>query len=56
MSLQHKTLNSTLTGVQSETLTQFRGIPYGQVPRRFALAEQVDLPASLDCTKFGYVF
>ena len=55
--LEHSTLHSTLQGVESPTVTQFRGIRYGHIPKRFAAAESIkDYPARLDCTQYGYVY
>ncbi|KAM5383466.1 hypothetical protein ACJZ2D_002159 [Fusarium nematophilum] len=53
-SLKHSSLRSTLRGVELSSVTQFRGIPYGRIPRRFAEAEIVEeLSEQLDCTQFG---
>jgi carboxylesterase type B len=52
--LKHQSLQTTLTGVEKSGTTQFRGIPYGHMPRRFAAAEKLDqYPEELDCTEFG---
>lgn len=57
VSLEHSSLRSTLEGVRSPGVTQFRGIPYGRIPRRFAAPEAIETyPAQLDCTKYGYAF
>ncbi|KZL75605.1 hypothetical protein CT0861_06996 [Colletotrichum tofieldiae] len=47
-------LLSTLLGVEFERVVQFRGIPYGEIPSRFANPEPMSaLPLELDCTRFG---
>ncbi|KAF4343548.1 lipase 1 [Fusarium beomiforme] len=52
--LFHESLNTTLTGLKTLEVIQFRGIPYGQVPRRFAAPEKLErYPRFLDCTSFG---
>ncbi|RGP77138.1 hypothetical protein FLONG3_4653 [Fusarium longipes] len=52
--LKHHSLQATLTGVQTDEVTQFRGIPYGHIPLRFAVAEKIDeYPTELNCTAFG---
>ncbi|SPJ70977.1 related to carboxylesterase [Fusarium torulosum] len=52
--LRHQSLQTTLTGAEKSGTTQFRGIPYGHIPRRFAAAEKLDqYPEELDCTEFG---
>ncbi|GKU07312.1 carboxylesterase [Fusarium langsethiae] len=52
--LKHLSLQTTLTGVETGGVTQFRGIPYGHIPLRFAAAEKInDYPRELDCTAFG---
>ncbi|VUC37787.1 unnamed protein product [Clonostachys rosea] len=51
--LQHPTLRSTLQGVEDSTTVQYRGVPYGRIPKRFAAAEFVQVPGYLDCTQFG---
>lgn len=52
--LSHQPLQSILTGVERSGTTQFRGIPYGHIPRRFAAAEKLDqYPQELDCTVLG---
>lgn len=54
MCLTHQSLRTALTGVESSGVTQFRGIPYGYIPRRFAAAEKIDkYPVELDSTAFG---
>ncbi|KAF6800343.1 carboxylesterase [Colletotrichum sojae] len=52
--LDHETLGSTLVGVELSSVVQFRGIPYGKVPARFASPENADrLGSELDCSRFG---
>ncbi|XEV03042.1 hypothetical protein FSHL1_008329 [Fusarium sambucinum] len=52
--LKHHSLRTTLTGVETGGVTQFRGITYGHIPQRFAAAEKIhDYPAELNCTTFG---
>lgn len=52
--LLHETLGTKLVGVEVASVLQFRGIPYGRIPARFARPELVeDLPRELDCTSFG---
>ncbi|OBS24495.1 hypothetical protein FPOA_05036 [Fusarium poae] len=52
--LKHQSLRTTLIGVETGEVTQFRGIPYGQIPQRFAAAERIyDYPGELNCTAFG---
>ncbi|KAJ4263527.1 hypothetical protein NW762_006346 [Fusarium torreyae] len=52
--LIHNTLKTTLQGVETSGVTQFRGIPYGHIPRRFAAAERIQhLPTDVDYTEFG---
>ncbi|KAI0123385.1 Alpha/Beta hydrolase protein [Xylariales sp. AK1849] len=52
--LNHASLESTLRGVDLPTITQYRGIPYGRILRRFSPCEQIKkLPKELDCTRFG---
>ncbi|KAL2205517.1 alpha/beta-hydrolase [Sarocladium strictum] len=52
--LFHDTLESTLEGVQSNTVASFRAIPYGTIAERFAEAEKVtNVPKILDCRQFG---
>lgn len=52
--LEHQSLQTMLTGVDKSRTTQFRGIPYGRIPKRFAAAEKLDqYPEELDCTAFG---
>ncbi|KAF4456363.1 hypothetical protein F53441_1522 [Fusarium austroafricanum] len=52
--LDHKSLQTTLVGVDDSHIIQFRGIPYGRIPRRFAAAEVIEkYPEQLDCTTFG---
>ncbi|KZL81395.1 hypothetical protein CI238_00323 [Colletotrichum incanum] len=47
-------LGSTLLGVDLKRVVQFRGIPYGEIPSRFADPESMSaLPLELDCTSFG---
>ncbi|KAG5661252.1 hypothetical protein KAF25_005374, partial [Fusarium avenaceum] len=51
---QHESLQTTLRGFEAFGVAQFRGIPYGYIPRRFAEAEKIQhLPKDLDCTEFG---
>jgi carboxylesterase type B len=50
----HESLQTTLRGLETSGVAQFRGIPYGYIPRRFAEAEKIQhLPKDLDCTEFG---
>ncbi|KAK2006318.1 carboxylesterase [Colletotrichum eremochloae] len=50
----HESLCSTLLGVELERVVQFRGIPYGEIPSRFAEPRpQSAFPRELDCTRFG---
>ncbi|KAK6072221.1 cytochrome p450 [Seiridium cupressi] len=52
--LDHPSLQSTLTGVEFPSVVQFRGISYGNVPARFAKPEPAaKLPAKLDCSVYG---
>ncbi|KAI1023918.1 hypothetical protein LB504_005116 [Fusarium proliferatum] len=52
--ISHESLNATLTGLRTADVVQFRGIPYGRIPRRFAAPEKLDrYPRFLDCTNFG---
>lgn len=52
--LEHKSLGTTLNGVELPSAIQFRGIPYGSVPARFEKPEPLaKLPATLDCTLYG---
>ncbi|KAH7147159.1 Alpha/Beta hydrolase protein [Dactylonectria estremocensis] len=52
--LSNEFLGAKLTDVEFSYVLQFRGIPYGRIPARFAKPESVeDLPLELDCTKFG---
>ncbi|CVK95961.1 related to carboxylesterase [Fusarium mangiferae] len=52
--ISHESLNATLTGLRTSDVIQFRGIPYGRIPRRFAAPEKLDrYPRFLDCTNFG---
>ncbi|KAJ2901604.1 hypothetical protein MKZ38_001624 [Zalerion maritima] len=53
--LTHASLRTTLRGVELlPDVAQFRGIPYGRIPRRFAEAESIkDMPDEVDCTRFG---
>ncbi|KAH7233624.1 Alpha/Beta hydrolase protein [Fusarium tricinctum] len=54
VTLRHQSLQTTLTGVDKSGTTQFRGITYGHIPRRFAAAEKLEAyPEELDCTAFG---
>ncbi|KAF6832413.1 carboxylesterase [Colletotrichum musicola] len=47
-------LGSTLVGLELPLVVQFRGIPYGKVPARFASPENADrLGSELDCSRFG---
>ncbi|KAK1977375.1 carboxylesterase [Colletotrichum cereale] len=47
-------LRSTLFGVELERVVQFRGIPYGEVPSRFAEPRPMSaFPREVDCTSFG---
>jgi len=49
---------TTLQGVTSSSdhTTQFRGIKYASIPRRFAPSKLVELnhTGEIDCTEFGY--
>ncbi|WZH44120.1 carboxylesterase [Fusarium acuminatum] len=50
----HESLQTTLRGLETSGVAQFRGIPYGYIPRRYAEAEKIQhLPKDLDCTEFG---
>ncbi|KAF6830897.1 carboxylesterase [Colletotrichum plurivorum] len=52
--LDHETLGSTLVGVKLPSVVQFRGIPYGKVPARFASPVEANhLGPELDCSRFG---
>ncbi|KAF5677176.1 carboxylesterase [Fusarium circinatum] len=52
--ISHESLNATLTGLRTSDVIQFRGIPYGRIPRRFAAPEKLErYPRFLDCTNFG---
>ena len=58
--IEHRTLRGKLEGVEVEShsgisVTHFRGIQYGRIPRRFAKPEMVDdwENQAVDCTKFG---
>jgi carboxylesterase type B len=52
--LDHQSLRTTLTGVETDEVTHFRGIPYGKIPLRFAAAEKIKgYPKELNCTAFG---
>ncbi|PTD08223.1 Lipase 1 [Fusarium culmorum] len=52
--LKHHSLQTTLTGVEANGVTQFRGIPYGHIPQRFTAAEKINgYPKELNCTTFG---
>jgi len=57
--LQHASLRTTLQGIQSTyddvLLSHFRGIPYGQIPKRYGAAVIHDSwdDGELDCTSFG---
>ncbi|KAH6993151.1 Alpha/Beta hydrolase protein [Fusarium venenatum] len=52
--LKHHSLRTTLVGVKTGGVTQYRGIPYGQIPQRFAAAKKIhDYPGELNCTTFG---
>ncbi|CVK96624.1 related to carboxylesterase [Fusarium mangiferae] len=54
ITLCHESLRTTLSGTEVSGIAQFRGIPYGYIPRRFEEAKKLDqLPGHLDCTKFG---
>ncbi|KAH8646422.1 Alpha/Beta hydrolase protein [Ilyonectria robusta] len=54
--LSHESLGAKLTGVELPSVLQFRGVPRGRTPARFAKPVSVeDLPLELDCTKFGWV-
>ncbi|KAH7161046.1 Alpha/Beta hydrolase protein [Dactylonectria macrodidyma] len=54
LSLQHGSLQSTLTGIEMSSVVQFRGIPYGQIPERFAQPQTITTyPERLDCTRYG---
>ncbi|KAK2053039.1 carboxylesterase [Colletotrichum caudatum] len=52
--LDSESLCSTLLGVELERVVQFRGIPYGEVPSRFAEPRPKSaLPREVGCTSFG---
>ncbi|KAJ4117505.1 hypothetical protein NW768_010868 [Fusarium equiseti] len=52
--LKHHSMGATLRGIDKDRVTQFRGIPYGHIPQRFAAAEKInEYPKELDCTTFG---
>ncbi|KAM5522492.1 hypothetical protein FOXYSP1_16383 [Fusarium oxysporum f. sp. phaseoli] len=52
--ISHESLNAALTGLRTSDVIQFRGIPYGRIPRRFAAPEKLQkYPRFLDCTNFG---
>ncbi|KAF5602405.1 carboxylesterase [Fusarium subglutinans] len=52
--IPHESLNTTLAGLRTPDVIQFRGIPYGRIPRRFAAPEKLErYPRFLDCTNFG---
>ncbi|KAK2025124.1 carboxylesterase [Colletotrichum zoysiae] len=52
--LDSESLGSTLLGVELERVVQFRGIPYGEVPSRFAEPRPKGaLPREVGCTSFG---
>ncbi|KAI0121265.1 Alpha/Beta hydrolase protein [Xylariales sp. AK1849] len=52
--IHHESLQSTLTGVELPSVIQFRGLPYGRVPARFAKPEPAaKLPPRLDCSIYG---
>ncbi|KAF4967731.1 hypothetical protein FSARC_4792 [Fusarium sarcochroum] len=54
VTIRHDSLQTTLRGVETAGVTQFQGIPYGYIPRRFAEAEKIQhFPKDLDCTEFG---
>lgn len=54
ITLYHESLRTTLNGTEVSGIAQFRGIPYGYIPRRFEEAKKLDqLTGHLDCTKFG---
>ncbi|WQF77494.1 Putative carboxylesterase, type B, carboxylesterase type B, active, alpha/Beta hydrolase [Colletotrichum destructivum] len=51
---ESESLRSRLLGVELGRVVQFRGIPYGRIPLRFATPEPVNnVPSELDCTSFG---
>ncbi|KAH7126525.1 hypothetical protein B0J13DRAFT_565606 [Dactylonectria estremocensis] len=53
-SLKHESLLSTLIGIELSSVVQFRGIPYGQIPERFAQPQTITTyPDRLDCTRYG---
>lgn len=60
--VQHKTLNATFKGCQSQDegvpVQKFLGIKYASVPARFERAVALDdfSGATVDATKYGYVF
>jgi hypothetical protein len=60
--VQHKTLNATFKGCQSDdegvAIHKFLGIKYASVPARFERAIAVDnfAGAIVDATKYGYVY
>ncbi|WDK14589.1 carboxylesterase [Colletotrichum graminicola] len=52
--LASESLSSTLLGVGLERVVQFRGIPYGEIPSRFAEPRPKSaLPREVNCTSFG---
>lgn len=52
--LVHETLQCRLVGTESGSVIQFRGIPYGIVPRRFAAPTPIQaLPNPLLCKDYG---
>lgn len=56
VSLDHLSLRTTLLGLAADTTAQFRGIPYGNIPKRFAEPKPVtSLPDELDCSRYGFV-
>lgn len=57
--LRHPSLDATLLGLEVKfdgvAIVHYRGIPYGNIPQRFAKADLIDqgYAHELNCTKFG---
>jgi hypothetical protein len=54
VTLDHSTLGANLKGIEIGNLWQFRGIQYGSIPARFALAKMAALDGEVDCSEYGY--
>ncbi|CAK7218983.1 hypothetical protein SEUCBS140593_003739 [Sporothrix eucalyptigena] len=54
VSLKHVSLKSTLLGARGVDVVHFRGIPYAEIPKRFAASRRIaQMSSELDCRNFG---